>query len=111
MPMTRDEARELFATAKLDYSILTPPRIQRLRTLINAKMKSSGLIKGQYRCRQRPIIRPCYAEIRCKASYFDCREAITFNTDGFIGFAGWADQQNVQPVLSGFAEWVREVTQ
>lgn len=110
MPMTRDEARSLFAAAKLDYSVLTADRVQRLRTLINAKMKSSGRFKGQYRCRQRPIIRPGYAEIRCKASYFDNREAVTFNTDGFIGFAGWADNENVQPVLAGFAEWVQEIS-
>lgn len=108
--MTRDEARAMFTSANLDYSVLTKDRVQRLRTLINAKMKSSGLMRGQFRCRQRPIIRSGYAEIRCKAHYFDAREAVSFNTDGFIGFAGWADSENVQPVLEGFAAWVREMT-
>ena len=110
MHLTRDQARALFVTANLNYSILTKERVQRLRTLVNAKMKESGLIKGAYRCHQRPIIRPGHAEIRCKASYFENREAITFNTDGFIGFAGWADDRNIQPVLAGFAAWVSEVT-
>jgi hypothetical protein len=61
------------------------------------------------RCHQRPIIRPGYAEIRYKGSYFDNREAVSFNKDGFIGFAGWADDRNVQPVSEGFAKWVKEV--
>lgn len=108
--MTRDQARALFKDAKLDYSVLTKGNVQRLRALISAKMKGSGLMQGQYRCRQRPIIRNEYAEIRCKAYYFDNREAVTFNTDGFIGFAGWADESNVQPILAGFSEWVREVS-
>jgi hypothetical protein len=108
--MTRDEARSLFKSAKLDYSVITPDSIQRLRTLINLRMKESGCMRGVFRCRQRAVVREGYAEIKCKASYFDDREAVTFNCDGFIGFAGWADDQNIQPVLAGFTDWVREVT-
>lgn len=74
-------------------------------------MRESGLIKGSFRCRQRGVLKVSlqgkYAEIRCKAFYFDAREAVSFNTDGFIGFAGWADSENVQPVLAGFVDWVR----
>jgi hypothetical protein len=109
--MTRDEARAMFKGANLDYSALTPGNVQRLRTLINQRMKSSGLIKDSFRCRQRAVAREGYAEIRCKSFYFDSREALTFNPDGFIGFAGWADDNNVQPILAGFAEWVKEVGQ
>ena len=108
--MTRDHARALFSTANLDYSVLTKVRVQRLRVLINAKMKDSGLIRGEYRCLQRALVRPGYAEIRCKGYHFENREAVTFNTDGFIGFAGWADEQNVQPILAGFTEWIKELS-
>lgn len=107
--MTRDEARSLFESAKLDYSVITPKSIQRLRTLINLRMKESGCMRGVLRCRQRAVVREGYAEIKCKASYFDDREAVTFNRDRFIGFAGWADDKNIQPVLAGFTDWVREV--
>lgn len=109
MPMTRDQARDLFTTAKLDYSVITPENLQRLRALINRQMEEGGGIKGTYRCRQRATIRKGFAEIRCKSFYFDNREAISFNPDGFIGFAGWADDSNVQPVLAGFANWVKEL--
>lgn len=47
--------------------------------------------------------------INCKSFYFDDREAVTFNSDEFVGFAGWADDRNVQPILSGFCSWVDEM--
>jgi hypothetical protein len=109
----RNEARKAFKDAGLTYANLTPTSMQRLRILINDRMKASGLILGTFRCRQRGIVKETkwgrYGELRCKADYFDNREAITFNTNGFIGFAGWADNENVQPILEGFREWVREL--
>lgn len=110
MPLNRNEVRALFASAKLDYTVLTPKNMQRLRTLINDQMKASGCFKDTFRCRQRATIRDGYAELRCKAFYFESREAVTFNSDGFIGFAGWADEKNVQPVLAGFKEWIKGLT-
>ena len=39
------------------------------------------------------------------SDYFKKREAISFNSDGFIGFAGWATTQNTQPFLRAFCKW------
>lgn len=109
----RNEARDAFKAAGLTYDALTPDAMQRLRNIINARMESSGLIQGSFRCKQRGIVKDTklgrYGELRCKAYYFDDREAVTFNTDGFIGFAGWADNTNVQPILEGFKAWVGEL--
>lgn len=111
----RQQAREAFKAAGLSYGILTPAAIRRLRALINDRMKSSNLILGTFRCKQRGIVKETnwgrFAELRCRAYYFSDREAVTFNTDGFIGFAGWADNTNVEPILDGFKEWVSEVSQ
>lgn len=107
--MTRDQVREMFSASGLTYSAITASSMQRLRALINASMTRSGVMGGSFRCRQRATIRDGYAELRCKAHYFENREAVTFNTDGFIGFAGWASDGNVQPVLQGFAAWVKEM--
>lgn len=30
--------------------------------------------------------------------------------DGFVGFAGWAGDHNVQPILTAFCRWVDELT-
>ena len=42
--------------------------------------------------------------------YFADREAISFNDDGFIGFAGWSDSKNVQPFYRAFKSWMDEKT-
>lgn len=39
------------------------------------------------------------------SEYFQNREAISFNGDGFIGFAGWASTENTQPFLRAFIKW------
>lgn len=111
--MTRDEAREAFAGAGLTYAVLTRPNLETLRQAIDAQMKAAGLMEGTYRmrkiCRLRTYSSGIGAELRCKAHYFDNREAVTFNPDGFIGFAGWADDHNIKPVLAGFTAWVAKM--
>lgn len=42
------------------------------------------------------------AFIKVSSHYFEGREAISFNQDGFIGFAGWADDTNVLPFVNAF---------
>lgn len=107
----RDLARKVFADSGLNYEDLTQQSIQRLRACINTAMIKSGCILGTFRCHQRGVVKDTklgkYAEIKCKAHYFDGREAVTFNTDRFIGFAGWADEKNIEPILDGFQAWVR----
>lgn len=44
----------------------------------------------------------------CDGSYFTGREAISFNSDGFIGFCGWADDKNSMPFLVAFYRWVND---
>ena len=112
---SRDVSRELFKQSGLEYKDLTKRNIQRLRKLINAKMINGHYMGGTFACKQRGSIRLNneglveHSEIRCKSHYFDDREAVSFNRDGFIGFAGWADDTNIKPILSGFNEWVIEM--
>jgi len=113
--LSRDKTRSAFKDAGLTYKAITPESIKRLRTLINQSMKDSGLIKGSFRCHRRGVITRSktgrfFAGITCQSFYFEQREAVSFNDDGFIGFAGWADDENIQPILSGFTEWVKELS-
>lgn len=112
--MTRDDARALWTASGLDYSVLTAGNLLRLRTHINAAMEAAGLMQGTLRMNHRLEIyeinkAPTSALLRCRGYYFDDREAVTFNDDGFIGFAGWADDTNVAPVLAGFERWVSDL--
>jgi hypothetical protein len=107
--LTRDDARAAFASAGLTHAVVTRVSLQRLRTLINQRMIAGRYMQGTLRCRQRGELRVGRAALKCKAFYFDDREAVTFNSDGFIGFAGWASDENVQPILAGFIAWVGEL--
>ncbi len=106
---TREGARRAFAEPGLTQAAVTRGSLQRLRTLINQRMVAGGYMQGTLRCRQRGVVRADRAALMCKAFYFDDREAVTFNRDGFIGFAGWASDENVQPILGGFIAWVGEL--
>lgn len=48
------------------------------------------------------------AFIRIDGHYFEGREAVSFNEDGFIGFCGWADSRNERAILEGFYRWMQE---
>jgi hypothetical protein len=129
--MTNDEAREYFKSKGLDYSILTKQNRDRLRELV--KKELAGYKNGQFRMilrRQNKLKdlrvsgnKTWYFGMRAKGYntmtiegeteeyiHFNDREAISFNRDGFIGFAGWADSKNVQPFLSAFCKWCDEVS-
>ena len=113
--LRREQAGAVFKDAGRSYKAITPATLRWLRTIINQRMKDSGLIRGSFRCRQRGVIKRSrtgrfFAGITCRAFYFDDREAVSFNDDGFIGFAGWADNENVQPILRGFCDWVKEIS-
>jgi hypothetical protein len=105
-----DLARKAFKDSGLTYAHLTRARVQKLRFFINEKMKESELMESSYRCKQRAEFRPdkvwFWAGIKCCSYYFEEREAVSFNRDGFIGFCGWADSKHEKPVLEGFYQWI-----
>lgn len=118
--MTREEARAIWDASGLTYASLTSVNIRRLRDIINATMKTSGLMAPSSRGRGTLRMQPGFkvwlqhkgfgVGLYCRAFYFKDREAVTFNDGGFIGFAGWADPENIQPILAGFVAWVREIS-
>lgn len=111
--MTREEARAYWAASVLTYDVLTKASVERLRDLIDVRMRD-GYLRGTFRAgRVRvPAQGGDAADIRCTAWYFKggcARQAITFEKSGFIGFAGWSDDTNIQPILAGFVAWVDEM--
>lgn len=106
--MTRNDARAAFAATGLTYADLGRDDLRALRNAIDKELKSSGLIEGYRSDRSiRMVDWPMgWAAIRCNAYYFEKREAVTFGPEGFIGFAGWADDKNVVPIIAGFLKWL-----
>jgi hypothetical protein len=83
----------------------TEDQVEILRGLVAREFINSQLMRDSLR-----VSKHTKWGIRCKAFYFKDREAITFNEEGFVGFAGWADDGNVQPILRACVKWVEETT-
>ena len=110
---TRDNARAAWSRSGITYADLTPARVERLRHLINAEMRSGEYLRGTFRANHKPKkLRDGGYDIRCTAWYFSgraARQCVTFEPGGFVGFAGWADDTNLQPIVRAFLTWVGEM--
>lgn len=123
--MTRDEARAYFKDKGLTYNDVLLADLYHLQNLIDRNfihvqlartldgppaywkaVNSAKRFKGKFT----PASDEKYGHLICafltgRGEYFTCREVISFNADGFIGFCGEADDTNAQPVLEAFVEW------
>lgn len=118
----RNEARELFQSLGLTYKDITLGRLRYLEILLNdqfnlvarkcmngerrkprywVRVNSAKYYKGKYDENGSLV----YAFMTGKGTYFEAREVISFNRNGFIGFCCEADDENTQPVLTAFREW------
>ena len=111
---TRDEARQYFKDKGLTYDDITGHDIFTLTILlkkhIEAAVKDNETIDSMCLSKKINIKKKDNGAIECcflyvNSRYFEQRECISFNRAGFIGFAGWADQGNTNPILRAFLEW------
>ena len=112
---TNNEARAYFAGRGLTYADVTEGDILALVMLLNKHIKKANAdcetsMGSMYLSRRIDLKRKANGTlISCflyvNGHYFERRECISFNADGWIGFAGWADQGNTNPILRAFIEW------
>ena len=123
--MERDFARKKFVDNNLDYSKINKAKIKTLCNLLNTEL--SNYKNGSFTMKLRGFrlsdieynldgsLVKCFLRVKGmienESNHFNGREAISFNTDGFIGFSGWADSKNVQPFLIAFSKWIDEIRQ
>lgn len=81
---------------------VTDGQLMGLRKIINRHLKESGIYNGTAKLTRAGKDRKF---MEMKTEQWRCREAVSFNRDGFIGVAGWADNNNVQPLLTALVEW------
>lgn len=108
--MTRDEAREAWSRTGLTFADLTRENVMSLRNRVDAELRTSRLIRDTYKAEPHIECKPAWFAINCRAYYFRKRQAVTFDANGWVGFAGWADDKNVQPILRAFVEWAEMIT-
>lgn len=116
-----DEARQYFKRKGLTYNQITEGDIHALHRMCCQEVKKSvksgeTSVDTMYMSRKIDIKKREDGTIVCcflylNSHYFTRREAISFNRDGFIGFAGWADQGNTNPLLRAFLRWCDELTE
>lgn len=118
---TNDEARQYFRDKGLSYADITEGDILSLLMLLNREIKKSNKVgetsvntmhmssKIAMKKRTNGTIIKCFLYIN--SHYFTQREAISFNEDGYIGFAGWADQGNTNPLLRAFLRWCDDLAE
>lgn len=118
---TNNEARQYFRDKGLTYDDITEGDILSLLMLLNREIKKSNKAgetsvntmhmssKITMKRRTNGTIIKCFLYIN--SHYFTQREAISFNEDGYIGFAGWADQGNTNPLLRAFLRWCDDLAE
>lgn len=131
--MEREQVRKKFNQSGLEYSDIGSKEVYKLQEFLisglqkyekddpyqtfTMELEKQRKIDVVY---ENGVIKNCFFHVRGKITphskdkpyyYFKRREAISFNTEnklgiGFIGFAGWADDSNVQPILQAADNWV-----
>lgn len=102
---TNDDIREFIKVNGITVDNVTQIQLDLLLKCLQESFKKFNLMEGTYRMYSRKGSK----FMRCKSHYFDKREAVSFNSDGFIGMGGWADSTNVQPIRQGVIDWVNEL--
>lgn len=112
---TTDDARERFEQLGLSYDDVLEEDLMmlaaRIAAAIGAARRAGSLTVPSLRVS--PVFEAEYREdgsveccfIRCRSDYFEDRELVSFNRDGFIGLCGWADSHNAAPVVAAFCDW------
>lgn len=120
--ITRGEARAKFQACGLSYDLIRRRHIELLRALLIVEFHKSRkdhdnddyvypTLNRHYDFKRKHG-RLVFANLSMSGKYFDDRQCITFSgKDNFIGFAGWASDGNVQPVLRAFCKWCEVIAE
>ncbi|ACC98519.1 hypothetical protein Emin_0966 [Elusimicrobium minutum Pei191] len=115
-----DMARKEWEKSGLKYSDISEAMFLRLVKILDETLRknTSGindLCVTMKPKKYAPVFKKDYrggmreAYIYCRADYFTGREAISFNSDGFIGFCGWACTTTTEPFIEAFKIWIKEL--
>lgn len=118
-----EEARDYFKQKNLSYLQIDQGKLDILQELLAEELavyRNSGDEHAQQmRMKLRKPLKKhtkilkrtglIYAAFKVDGSYFENREAISFNRDGFIGFGGEFSSVNVQPMLKAFFKWCDKI--
>lgn len=111
---SREAARKYFDKCGLTYSDIKRIDIEKLNDIVGVEINklaeenqviSTMKISQKVRTKCKTNSKIIKAFLYVDSHYFTKRECISFNESGFIGFAGWASECNVRPMILGFIKW------
>ena len=110
---TTEDARKYFEEKGLSYKIVNRKNIDILIGFLNKELKehdSNFPMRLSKIVHYNSYMKPCPSEMNhchlyVNGGYFKKRQAISFEGNGFIGFAGWASTNNIQPFVRAFIKW------
>ena len=112
---TNDEARKYFEDKGLSYKNISEKDIRHLIAYLSDEFDISNQtgetsvntmdVNSKYKITTAGDGHIVSCFLTMKSHYFKDRECISFNNDGFIGFAGWADPGNLNPIKRAFLRW------
>lgn len=111
-----DDARKYFEDLKLSYTMITRESLEELNRLISIELTTHDDEKVDYKMLPfekanidfyRNRLNHCY--LKFSSNYFESREAISFNPDGFIGFNGEGSSRNKMPFVRAFIQWCNQL--
>lgn len=97
-------SREFFRLVKMLDEVLPENEFTELKMKVSRRLKNN---RPQFNMDENGLMKSGF--IKCSSPYFEGREAISFNEDGWIGFAGWADTTNTYPFTTTFEKWCEEL--
>lgn len=107
--MTNNEAREYFNEKGLSYGCIDKADMCILKYFLIREFEKTNRIEASNlhlstTCREvynsDRSLKEAYLFV--SSDYFEMRECISFNRDGFIGMCGWADNGNSAPIQRAF---------
>ncbi len=107
--MTNDDIRTILAEKGITTDGVTLKQLMELHDLLSEEMQKSGCFRGTFAINDLELDGRSKF-LTCKADYFDNREAVSFNSDGFIGMAGWASSENLKPIQTAVMRWAEQYT-
>lgn len=108
--MTNNEAREYFKQCGLTYANVTKDTVNKLRKFVSKELQLCTVERMYLRHKNKDSYyvksgKLHHSTIKVKNERFEDRQGISFEPDGFIGFAGWADSEHTKPFIDAFIKW------
>lgn len=103
--MTTNEIREILTNKNITTRNVTVQELFLLKVILSKNLRESNIYNGSAKIDKEINLK----FIKMSTNQWKSRECVSFNKDGFIGFAGWSGSENLEPILKSVLEWSEQI--